>query len=86
MGGWGTFARLPCERSEAWLCTQKFVSSAWSVALWLTEAQQHLARVQTRLDRHLEAFATLKQAHDVLQSPVLAQSVGSLGPWIHVSD
>lgn len=48
------------------------------IVAWLTEAQQYLAQVQSRLDRHLEAWATLRQAIDILRSPALAQIVESL--------
>jgi len=48
------------------------------IVAWLTEAQQYLAKVQSRLDRHPEAWATLRQAIDILQSPALAEIVESL--------
>ena len=46
----------------------------------LAEVQQHLAQVQSRLGRHAEAWATLTQALDALQSPVLAQAIDSWPP------
>ncbi len=43
----------------------------------LAEVHQHLAQVQSRLGRHLEAWATLTQAIEALRSPVLAQAIDS---------
>ena len=43
----------------------------------LTEIWQHIAQVQSRLGRHLEAWSTLKQARDWLQGPALAQALAS---------
>ena len=59
---------------------QKYLTKVWYYTKQLTAAQQHLAQVQTKLDRHIDAFATLKKAHDALQSPLLAQSIEALGP------
>ena len=41
----------------------------------LTKARMLLAQVQSRLERHLEAWTTLTQALEVLQSPALAQAL-----------
>ena len=43
--------------------------------LCLTQAQQHLAEVQSRLDENLDAWATLTKALALLQSPVLAHAL-----------
>ncbi len=50
------------------------------VALRQIEAQQNLAQHQSRLERHQDAFATLAQALDVLQNPMLAQSIETADP------
>ena len=59
---------------------QERVFNLLFVALWQLEAQQNLAQHQSRLERHLDAFATLAQALDVLQDPVLAQSIETADP------
>ena len=43
----------------------------------LTKARLLLAQVQSRLERHLEAWSTLIQALHGLQSLVLAQALAS---------
>lgn len=62
------------------LHVQKYLSVVRFSKKQLTVAQQHLAQIQTRLDRHIDAFGTLKTIHDALLSPLLAQSIENLGP------
>lgn len=54
---------------------QSYKKLAAQRILWLTDAQQRLAEVQSRLDEDLAAWATLTQALALLQSPLLAESI-----------
>ena len=56
---------------------QKHLKSVRATLFMLIIAQQNLAQVQSRLERHLEAWSTLTQALDELQSPMLAQALAS---------
>lgn len=46
-----------------------------SLVAVLTKAWLYLAQVQSRLDQHAEAWATLSQALDAMQGPALAQAL-----------
>ena len=48
------------------------------IVVWLTEAYHYLARVQSKLHRHVEAQSTLMQASDVLQSAVVIHAIEAL--------
>ena len=48
------------------------------IVLWLIDAYGYLARVQSRLERHMEAWTTLMQALSVLQSPAVINAFASL--------
>ena len=54
---------------------QSYKKLAAQRILWLTDAQQRLAEVQSRLDENLAAWATLTQALALLQSPLMAESI-----------
>ncbi len=54
---------------------QRYKRDAASNILELTEAQQRLAEVQSRLDDNLGAWAALTHALALLHSPVLAQAL-----------
>ena len=54
---------------------QSYKKLAAQRILWLTDAQQRLAEVQSKLDENLAAWATLTQALALLQSPLLAESI-----------
>lgn len=49
--------------------------------LQLTEAKQRLAHVQIRLEQHPEAWATLMEALELLQTPTLDPSFDSITNW-----